>query len=201
VKRIALALVIVLVACGGSKTFRSEQLGSILPQQSDAPAGLQYINDGSGPQTVDQISKDDSESAQLKSFGFQSAYAAFFANAGAIQILAQQSLQGDPASRLVAALGVVFKTPDGAKKALALEHQSDLKSGTNIKTVTSEKIGDETIAESGTQENIPFPGYLLYWREGNALFAILVAGGPTAGVTLNEATALARTMHSRAQKA
>lgn len=196
-----LAIVVALTGCAGAKIFKPGQLATILLQQADAPSGLQFVTGGSGPQTVDQISKDDNEKSKLTSFGFESAYASFFANQGAIAILSQQSQEGDPASHIVAALGVVFKTTDGAKKALDLEHQSDLKGGTNIKTVSVEKIGEDTIAESGTQENIPFPGYLIYWREGNALFGILVAGGPTAGVTLQEATALALTMESRAKKA
>jgi hypothetical protein len=70
-----------------------------------------------------------------------------------------------------------------------------------VKTVAVNKLGDETIAESGTQEGIPFPGYLFYWRNGNAIFGILVAGGPTAGVTLEEARGLAVTVDGRAQKA
>jgi hypothetical protein len=201
-RMIALATIMVaLSACGGTKTFTKTQLGGLLLNSADSPTGLQFITQGSGPQTLDQIAKDDAEKAKLTSFGFQSAYSSFFANTGAIAVLSQSTKSADPASHVVAALGALFTNEDGAKKALALEHASDVATGTNITTVSVEKIGQETIAEVGTQENIPFPGFLVYWREGNAIFGVLVAGGPTAAVTLGEATALAKKMEARAQAA
>jgi hypothetical protein len=202
-KRLAMfvAMLAVLAACGGAKTFKGTQLSAIVLQQSDSPAGLAYVQEGSGPQTVDQVANDDAERAKLTQYGFQSAYVTFFANNQAIASLSGQSQTADPAAHVVASIAVVFKTPDGAKKALKLEHESDIKNGTNIKTVSVDKLGDETVAESGTQQNIQFPGYLIYWRQGNALFGVLVAGGPTAAVTLTEATHFAKTMDSRAQKA
>jgi len=201
-RMIALATILVaLSACGKAKTFTGAQLGPILLGSADAPTGLQYISEGSGPQTIDQIAKDDAEKTKLTGYGFQSAFSSFFANQAAIAVLAQQTQNADPGSHVVAAIGVVFKTPDGAHKALLLEHQSDVSTGTNVQTVSVAKLGDETIAESGTQEGIPFPGYLVYWREGNAVFGILVAGGPTAAVTIGEAHNLAATVHARAQKA
>ena len=63
------------------------------------------------------------------------------------------------------------------------------------------RIGDETIAESGTQAALPLPAYLIYWREGNAIFAVIDAGGPTAPATLEAAQAFAATMDARAKKA
>jgi hypothetical protein len=199
---IALATILVaLSACGKAKTFTGAQLGSILLGSADAPTGLQFISQASGPQTIEQISKDDAEKAKLTSYGFQAAYSSFYANTGAIAVLSQQTQTADPSSHVLAVLGVVFKTPDGAHQALLLEHQNDVSSGTDIKTISVEQLGDETIAESGTQEGIPFPGYLVYWREGNAIFGILVAGGPTAGVTAGEARSLAVTVHARAGRA
>jgi hypothetical protein len=201
-RTIAFATIMVaLSACGGNKIFTKTQLGGLLLGSADAPTGLQFITQGSGPQTLDQIAKDDAEKTKLTGYGFLSAYSSFYANTGAIAVLSQSAKSADPSSHVVAALGALFTNVDGAKKALALEHASDVATGTNITTVPVEKIGQETIAESGTQENIPFPGYLVYWREGNAIFGVLVAGGPTAGVTLAEATALAKTMEERAQKA
>jgi hypothetical protein len=199
---IALAtLVVALSACGSTKTFTKEQLGGLLLGSADAPVGLQFISQASGPQKLDQISKDATEQTKLTGYGFLAAYSSFFANPGAIAVLSQATKNADPKSHVAAVLGALFKTADGAEKALALEHASDLATGMNIKTVPVEKIGQETIAESGTQENIPFPGYLVYWREGNAIFGILVAGGPTASVTLAEAVGLAKKMEARAQKA
>jgi hypothetical protein len=198
---IATATIVLALGACGMKTFTSPQLGGILLGSSDAPTGLQFISQASGPQTLKEISKDDAEGAKLTSYGFLSAYSSFFANSGAIAVLSQQAQTADPASHVVADLAVLFRTPDGAKKALALSHASDVASGTNITSVPVEKIGDETIAEQGTQEGIPFPGYLVYWRLGNALFGVLVAGGPTASITLAEATGLARKIEARAQKA
>jgi len=199
---IALATIVVaLSACAGIKTFTKAQLGGLMLNSADTPTGLQFITQGSGPYTLDQLAKDDSEKTKLTSYGFQSAYSSFFANTGAIAVLSQSTQTADPSSHVVAALGVLFTNEDGAKKALVLEHASDVATGTNITTVPVEKIGQDTIAESGTQENIPFPGFLVYWREGNAIFGVLVAGGPTAGVTLAEATALAKKMEARAQAA
>jgi hypothetical protein len=200
---IAMATIVVaLSACGGAKTFTTTQLGGLMPGNADAPPGLHFISQASGPEALDKIANDTAEQTKLTGYGFQAAYSSFFANAGAIAVLSQTTRgAADPTSHVVATLVVLFKTPDGAKKALTLEHASDLSRGTNIKTVPVEKIGQETIAESGTQENIPFPGYLIYWREGNALFGVLVAGGPTAAVTLEETTAMAKTIEARAQKA
>jgi hypothetical protein len=201
-RMIALATIVAaLSACGGTKTYTKAQLGGLLLNSADAPTGLQFITQGSGPQTLDQIAKDDAEKTKLTGYGFLSAYSSFFANTGAIAVLSQSTKSADPSSHVVAALGALFTNEDGAKKALALEHASDVATGTNITTVPVEKIGQETIAEAGTQENIPFPGFLVYWREGNAIFGVLVAGGPTAGVTLAEATGLAKKMEARAKAA
>jgi len=194
---------ILLVALSGcaAKTFTGTEFNAIVLGKNDAPRGLTYIQQGSGSQPLDQVESDPANQTKLKSYGFQYAYESFFANNEAIAILAQQTQQASPGAKIVATLAIAFKTADGAHKAIALEHQSDLSTGTDIRTVSVGKIGDETIAESGRQKDAPFPGFLVYWREGNAIFAVLVAGGPTAGASINEATAYANTMHNRATKA
>ena len=134
------------------------------------------------------------------SYGLQKAYASFYANNAAVTILQTPSTPADPTAHVIAMLGIVFKTPDGAHKALLLNYQKDVEVGTNIKRISVNSIGDETLAESGTQPAFPFPGYLIYWRVGNALFAVLDAGGPTAGASLETAQSYADAMEARAQK-
>jgi hypothetical protein len=196
---IAVALAAVLAACG-AKTYTGTQLSSIVPGQNDSPSGLQYIAQGSGAQKVTEVASDPAEQSKLESFGFLSAYSSFYANTDALSVLETQGGAASPSAKVVAMIGIVFKTADGAHKAIQLEHQSDLKNGSNVKTVATDKIGDETIAESGQQQDFPFPGYLLYFREANAVFAVLVAGGPTSNATITEASGYAKTMASRAQK-
>ena len=192
---------VALGACGGAKTFTSTQLSGIVLGQADTPSGLTFVSQGSGAQTIDQVASDATEQSKLQSYGFQSAYSSFYANTDALAVLSQQTQTAGAGAKVVAAIAIVFKTADGAHKAITLEHDSDLKNGTNVKTISSDKFGDETIAESGQQQDFPFPGYLLYFREGNAVFAVLVAGGPTANASITEAAGYARTMHDRAQKA
>lgn len=194
-------LAIALSACASAKTFAGAQLSSIVLGQTDTPSGLTFITQGSGPQTIDQVASDATEQSQLQAYGFQSAYSSFYANTDALAVLSQQAQTAGAGAKVVASIGIVFKTADGAHKAIKLEHQNDVKNGTNITTISSDKFGEETIAESGQQKDFPFPGYLLYFREGNAVFAVLVAGGPTAGASISEANGYARLMDQRAQKA
>lgn len=194
------AVLIALVGCGGSKTLTAANTASILPGKADAPAGLQFLPDSSGEQPVGLVAKDKDQETKFTSYGFQKAYASFYANDAAITILQQVSAPADPNAHVIAMLGVVFKTADGAHKALALDFEKDVATGTNIKRLSVQKIGDETIAESGTQAAFPLPGFLIYWRVGNAVFAVLDGGGPTAGASLDTALKYAQQMDARAQK-
>ncbi|TML76847.1 MAG: hypothetical protein E6G04_10015 [Actinobacteria bacterium] len=198
---VPIVVLVVLAGCGGSKTFSAGDLASILPGKADTPQGLKFLPDSSGNQAIDLIVKDGDQQNKFIGFGFQGAYASFYANDGALAILQQQATPADPAAHVVTMLGVVFKTADGAHKALALDLQKDMATGTNVKQIAVKRIGDETIAESGTQAALPLPAYLIYWREGNAIFAVIDAGGPTAPATLEAAQAFAATMDSRARKA
>ena len=198
---VPIVVLVVLAGCGGSKTFSAGDLASILPGKADTPQGLKFLPDSSGNQAIDLIVKDGDQQNKFIGFGFQGAYASFYANDGALAILQQQATPADPAAHVVTMLGVVFRTADGAHKALALDLQKDMATGTNVKQIAVKRIGDETIAESGTQAALPLPAYLIYWREGNAIFAVIDAGGPTAPATLEAAQAFAATMDSRARKA
>jgi len=194
------AVLIALAGCGGSKTFTAANISSVLPGKADTPPGLTFLPDSSGEQPASQVAKDQDQQTKLMSLGFQKAYASFYANNSAITILQTPNTPADPTAHVIAMLGIQFKTPDGAHQALALNYQKDLATGTNIKRISVKSIGDETLAESGTQAAFPFPGYLIYWRVGNALFAVLDAGGPTAGASLEIAQRYADAMEARVQK-
>jgi hypothetical protein len=196
----AVVALVALAGCGGSKTFTGSQLSRILPAKADAPRGLSLIAGSSGDQPLDLVARDDTEKSRLERDGFESAFASFYANSGALDLL-QNAGKADPSAHLVAALGITFRTAAGAKDALAALHQRDLGHGTHVSTIPVQKIGDESIAEKGTQEGSPLPGYLIYWRDGNAIFGVTAAGGPTAGVTLSEATTVAQASERRAQSA
>ena len=200
-KRFAtLALLIAFVGCGRSMTFTATSVSSVLPGKAQTPPGLTFLPESSGEQSLSLVSKNKDQENSFASFGFQKAYASFFANSGAIRVLQQQSSPADPNAHVIAMLGIAFKTTDGAHKALALSYQTDVATGTNIKKISAEKIGDESLAESGTQAAFPLPGYLIYWRVGNALFAVIDAGGPTAGASIETAQRYAAAMNARAQK-
>ena len=200
-KRFAvIALLIALVGCGGSKTLTAANVSSILPGKADTPSSLEFLPDSSGEQPITQVARDENQQNLLKSYGFQKAYASFYANKEAVTVLQQPTGQADPSAHVIAMLAEVFTTADGAHKALALNYQKDAATGSNIKKISSTKFGDETLAESGTQAAFPFPGYLIYWRVGNAIFAVLDAGGPTAGSSLQVAERYATQINARAQK-
>jgi len=201
-KRLSLiaAVLIALVGCGSSKTLTAANTASVLPGKADAPPGLTFLPDSSGEQPINQVAKDQDQQDKLISFGLQKAYASFYANNSAVTILQTPNSPADPNAHVIAMLGTVFKTSDGAHKALALNYQKDVATGTNIKRISVKTLGDETLAEYGTQAAFPFPGYLIYWRVGNAIFAVLDAGGPTAGATLDTALKYAQQMDARAQK-
>ena len=196
----ALALLIALIACGGSKKLTAQQVSSVLPGKADTPTGLTFLPDSSGEQPLSQVARDDDQQNKLKAYGLQKAYASFYANNAAVTVLQQQAGQADPSAHVVAMLAEVYATADGAHKALALNYQKDVATGSNIKAVPAMKLGDETLVESGTQAAFPFPGYLMYWRVGNAIFAIIDAGGPTAGSSLETVQKYAQQIQSRVEK-
>jgi hypothetical protein len=195
------ALLIALIGCGGLKTFTTQQVSSLLPGKADTPPGLEFLPDSSGEQPVSQVVKDQDQQNKITSYGFQKAYASFYANSAAVTILSQQSGKADPSAHVIAMLAEVFKTADGAHKALALNYEKDAATGSNIRKISSKSYGNETLAEYGTQANFPFPGYLIYWRVGNTIFAVLDAGGPTAGASLDVAERYATQIDARAEKA
>lgn len=195
---LSLLLLLLLSACG-TKSYTSSDLAQMLPGKSDAPKGLQFVAESSGSRTVDQIAKDGSEKTELMSFGFRAGYTTFFASTGALATLSQKTASADPSSRIFIALGMIFRSSGGARRAMALEHANDLAASTRVSTVSiGTKIGQETIVESGTQSGSPFPGYLMYWRERNALFAVLVVGGPDVLITIAGVTNIAKAIESRA---
>src|SRR5262249_27524370 len=156
-KRALVIALVVLVACGASKVLTAAHVSSILPGKNDTPPGLTFLPDSSGEQPVSQVAKDQDQQDKLTALGFQKAYASFYANGAAVTILQQQAGTADPTAHVIAMLGIVFKTADGAHQALELNYQKDLATGQNIKRITVKTIGDETIAETGTQAAFPFP--------------------------------------------
>ena len=108
-KRIALAVFIALVACGGSKTFTTQQAASILPGKADTPPGLTFLPDSSGEQPATQISKDQDQQDKLTSYGLEKGFASFYANQAAVTLLSQPTGQADPTAHVIAMLA---ETPD-----------------------------------------------------------------------------------------
>src|SRR5258706_10095965 len=131
-------------------------VSSALPVKADTLRGMTFRRDSSGEQPASKVSKDQDQQTKLMSLGFQKAYASFYANNGAITLLQTPNTPADPTAHVIAMLGIQFKTPDGAHRALALNYQKDVSAGTNIKRITVKSIGDETLAESGTQAAFPF---------------------------------------------
>src|SRR5437763_9734912 len=84
-QKAASLLLILLIGCGGTKTFSTIQLHSIMLRQSDMTSGLSLVPQDSGPQTADQLAGTDAaEKAKLGGFQFQGAEAAVFANQSAL---------------------------------------------------------------------------------------------------------------------
>ena len=200
-KRVALliALLIACTACGGSKIFTTSNLPNILPGKNEAPPGLTFLPDSSGKEDLSLVATGPDEETKFKTYGFVGAYTTFYSNPAAVGMLQRQTTAADPGAHLLTMLGIVFKTSEGAHKALLLSYQTDV-AGTNVHKLEVKKIGDETLAESGTQSGLPLPGFLIYWRIGNAIFAVFDAGGPTSGVSIDTAQKYAERMNARAQK-
>jgi hypothetical protein len=193
-------LAVVLAGCGGKqKTFAGDQLAPFMLNQSDVPDGIDFVADTSGPQALEELVSSDEEKSKLASLSFQAGYQANFANQSAIDLFNQKGTPLD--AEIVTSLAIVFKTADKAHQALVFEHDRDLRTGTGIQTISVPKLGEETIASYGTPDALPFPGYLIYWRIGNALFVVLLAGGPSAlHVDTSEANSLAKIVNDRANK-
>jgi hypothetical protein len=200
-KRFAtIALLIALVGCGGSKTFTDKDLSSILPGRTGAPVGLDFLPDSSGKQTIELVSQDTDQQTKLTSLGFQSAFTSFYANREALGVLQHIGTTPDPGAHVITMLGEIFKNSDDAHQALALNFNKYISTGIKMKQVAVKRVGDETRAVYGEQTNLPLPGYLIYWRSRNAVFAVLDAGGPTAGASIDTALTYALQMDERAQK-
>jgi hypothetical protein len=197
---VAAILSIALGACGKAKHFTASALPTLVLSQTESPTGLQFLAQGSGAQTVDQFASDATEKDKLVGFHFQTAYESFFANASALSGLSSGQT-AKPDSEIAGSIVVLFKTADDAHKAMAYEHLNDVATGTNVSTVSSKKFGEETIAEQGTQQDLPFPGFVVYWRVGNAVFGVIAAGGTQSNVTIDLVNSLATTVNARAQKA
>src|SRR5690349_16151451 len=100
-RALIVAVLIALVGCGSSKTLTAKDLSSILPGKADAPAGLDFLPDSSGKQTIEIISQDTDQQNKLTSLGFESAYTSFYANKGAVDLLQHSNTPADPSAHVI----------------------------------------------------------------------------------------------------
>jgi hypothetical protein len=183
-----------------SKTFTTGQLGTFMLNQNDVPERLKFVTDASGEQTIDDIVSSDEERAKLTSLNFQSAYQSTFVNDSAAAALSNDQPAPNDAE-FAGSFVILFKTADEAHQALAYETQRDRRTGQNIQLISGPKLGDETITETGQTDTLPFPGDLIYWRIGNALFVVVAAGNESAlDISIGNATKWATIVNNRANR-
>jgi hypothetical protein len=188
-------------ACSkGSKTFNSAQIRDFMLTQADLPAQLQVVQSASGPLTLDQAVSSDEEKTKMASLHFQGAFEAAFANQSLLAAKDQTNFPND--AEFVGSIAIVFKTADDAHQALTFESGRDVRTGTNVQTVSVDKLGDETVAITGQTDTLFLPGDQISWRVGNALFIVAVCGNNAAlDVSMSNAAAWAKIVDDRAKKA
>jgi hypothetical protein len=121
--------------------------------------------------------------------------------------LRQYGLQGDEVSKFLStgktggavfaeAIALVFKTPDGAKRALALSEQQA--SGGRTKAISAEGLGDEAWGRHGSFFSANAPDTYFYaWRIDNAVQSFILSGT----VSERDARALADELAKRGRAA
>jgi hypothetical protein len=195
-----LSVLILLIACGGTKTFSAGQIHSIMLRERDMSSGLTLVPQSTGTQTVDQlVGQNSAGKAKLLAFEFQGAETAVFANQSALN--ASSNATPPPDAEYIASIAIEFKTANDAKKAFAYQLQNDAPKWSKITNFAAPKFGEQTVAYEGTYKGETIPTYQILWREGNTDFGVIISGGPQ--TTASDATlkSLVRVMHERAQKA
>ena len=129
---------------------------SIVLQLSDLPPGYTLDEDESGPVEF---------SDEIVQMGVVDGYEVWYENPGLL-------FTGTP---IVYNLAAVFRTPQGAQSYIQQAKQN-LDADPEATSLSSPRLGDETIAYQVVAQNDPFVAYFIVFRKGNLVVGITTGG-------------------------
>jgi hypothetical protein len=188
-------IALALAACGGGEpAFTAEELARIMPPAGDAPARTQFLEQQSGPLTLDEFVVDEEVGRKLDSLGFQKAHTSTFATPN----LPDDLTLTQPGASLYGAFGVLLADADRAREGFAFYSERLRTRAKDYTPVLSTRLGSQSVAFRFSQlEATPLPGLAFIWRLGNALFGIVGVGNPDTDPAA--VRALAEKMEERAR--
>jgi hypothetical protein len=186
----ALGLAMTFVGCGGAKMFTADEVGGILLQPQEAPAGTIFRTDMSHRATLDQFAQGfDELRAKWAGLGFQD---------GEVHIFMSSTAPGDPNGLTIGNGAMVFDTEDHASQALRIFHTLGIPHlTTQAVDVPTADLGDESFAVRFDKGPEGMPGAICVVRVTNVLFQVPASGR---SITADDVIAIARTIATRAQR-
>jgi len=188
-KALAWILLSVLAAgCQAAASFKPDEVGGLLLQPQEAPAGTIFRTDMSGRATLEQFAQGfDMLRSKWAELGFQD---------GEVRIFMSTTPSGDPAGLTIGNGAMVFDTADHASQALRLHRSLGVPHlTTGAVDVPVAGLGDEAFAVRFDKGPEGTAGAICVVRVGNVVFLV-----PGSGSSLkpDEVIDIARTIAARA---
>jgi len=177
-----------VVGCQAATSFKPDEVGGLLLQPQEAPAGTIFRTDLSRRATLEQFAQGFDE--------LRSKWAELVFQDGEVHIFMSTTSPGDPAGLTIGNGAMVFDTADHASQALRLHRSLGVPHlTTGAVDVSVADLGDEAFAVRFDKGPERTAGAICVVRVGNVVFLV-----PGSGPSLkpDDVIAIARTIATRA---
>ncbi|MCW2681918.1 MAG: hypothetical protein JWM62_3319 [Frankiales bacterium] len=202
--RVALTLLAaaLLVACSGqgaspepsggaTASAAAPDLSAIVLQPAEAPVGTTYLDQASGPRSLDKLLSGDQDAAQEKALleeaGFEGAHLSVFTG-GSTPAAVEQA-------HVVDSFAVVFPSAGAASAGLEVLSRLVAASATSSTSFAAPSLGERGRGYELTLPNLAGPSFAFTWQQENTARVLVEAGGAgvvTQELALSRAAELAR---------
>jgi hypothetical protein len=187
-----------LAACGGeARSFTGDDLPGLVLQPAEAPTGTQFLQDGSGPASAEDLAQGVGEAnARWAELGFQDGFVALFRSPD-FPLPPPPDPSDIPSDAVLIGNSVLlFRDAEAASQALEVQRSVVVPSTTQgANALTVDELGEEAVAFTFDSGPVGRPGAIYAFRVGNAMFVLAGAGSLEAPDLL----AIARRIAARAQ--
>ena len=198
-KRLSLAVAVslLLVACGGGSALTAKSLGRIMPSDTDAPPGTQIDAESSGPKVeLEEFVTDTEVRIRLSQLGFRVAWTTSFATANYVP----DKDKAPVGSAFYGTFAVILKDEKAAADGFDFYVRRLTGRAKDLTPIVMQDLGEEVFSfRFSALDDTPLPGLALLWRVRNALFSLVGVGSPSPDPKV--ARALAAKIAARAEKA
>jgi hypothetical protein len=199
VKRLSLAVAVslLLVACGGGSALTAKSLARIMPSDTDAPPGTQIDDESSGPKVeLEEFVTDTEVRIRLSQLGFRVAWTTSFATANYVP----DKDKAPAGSAFYGTFAAILMDEKAAADGFDFYVQRLKGRAEDFTPLVMQDLGDEVFSfRFSALDDTPLPGLVILWRVKNGLFSLVGVGNPSPDPKV--ARGLAAKIAARAEEA